>query len=704
MNIHDLLNSMTLKEKLGQMTQLPPHFFLSLSDTEVFGEKRTLYLSHDDILSTGSILGVGSAKEMVTIQSLILEKSRLKIPALFMADIIHGYQTIFPIPLAQAASFNPNLVKRMNEISALEASTCGIHVTFSPMVDLSRDARWGRVMEGFGEDPLLNQVMAKASIDGYHKGKPTDVGYLATCFKHFAAYGASESGRDYNSVDMSYERFHNLYRPSYQAAIDAKSEMVMLAFNTFNGVPSTINKTLTQNILKDTMHFKGVIISDYDALHQTIAHGAAKDDFDAARLGIEAGLDIEMASSAYLEHGEDLISKQKVSIDDINASVLKILELKQSLGLFEDPFKGASELREKTLLKTSLHFEEAEKLSYESPVLLKNDGVLPLKSSSKIALIGPFSKTRSLLGAWHWHGNIKDCNTYEETAKNLSVDVTYVSESLDINDIHNQLDLFDVILLMIGEPQHESGEAKSKVGIHIDPNIKTFIDYANSKHKPVVAVIHGGRPLVLDAILDANAIMMTWFLGSRHTEVVMKLLLGLKNPSGKLPMSFPRHVGQLPLSYHDFNTGRPYDPIHNEYTTKYLDVHLSPLFVFGFGLSYTKMNIKVHDIKTHWDGIHPLEITYTMTNSNDISGDEVIQVYGSIHPSIPVRPLKKLISYEKIHLKPFESKTQTIKLFEKDFILYNESGNIVMTPGTMTLHIGFNPYELHTLTLEWSPS
>ena len=704
MNIHDLLKSMTLKEKLGQMTQLPPHFFLSLSDTEVFGEKRTLHLSHADILSTGSILGVGSAKEMVEIQSLILKKSRLKIPALFMADIIHGYQTIFPIPLAQAASFNPILVKRMNEISALEASTCGIHVTFSPMVDLSRDARWGRVMEGYGEDPLLNQVMAKAAIDGYHAGKPTDVGYLATCFKHFASYGASESGRDYNSVDMSYERFHNLYRPSYQAAIDAKSEMVMLAFNTFNGVPSTINKTLTQNILKNTMNFKGVIISDYDALHQTIAHGAARDDFDAARLGIEAGLDIEMASSTYLEHGEALVKHKKISVDEIDKSVLKILELKQSLGLFDDPYKGASELREKTLLKTESHLNASEELSFQSPVLLKNNGILPLKKSLNVAMIGPFSKTRSLLGAWHWHGNREDCHTYEEVSKDLFINLSYVSESLEIDDLENHIHTCDVILMMIGEPEHESGEAKSKVGIHLDPKIKTLIDYAKGKDKPVVAVIHGGRPLVLDAVLEADAIMMTWFLGTRHAEVVMKLLLGLKNPSGKLPMSFPRHVGQLPLSYHDFNTGRPFDPIHNEYTTKYLDVHLTPLFVFGFGLSYTKMDMNVHDIKSHWDGIDPLEITYTISNSNDISGDEVIQVYGSIHPSIPVRPLKKLIAYEKVHIPSKTSKTHTIQIHKKDFILYDEFGNTITTQGVMTLNIGFNPYELKTFTIEWSPS
>lgn len=704
MNIHELLKSMTLKEKLGQMTQLPPHFFLSLSETEVFGEKRLLHLSNEDILSAGSILGVLDAKEMITIQSLILKQSRLKIPALFMADIIHGYETIFPIPLAQAASFDPNLVKQMNKIAALEASTCGIHVTFSPMVDLSRDARWGRVMEGYGEDPLLNQVMAKAAIEGYHQGKPTDVGYLATCFKHFASYGASESGRDYNSVDMSYERFHNLYRPSYQAAIDAKSEMVMLAFNTFNGVPSTINKTLTKTLLKDTMGFKGVIISDYDALHQTIAHGAAKDDFDAARLGIEAGLDIEMASSAYLEHGPALIKDHIVSLKDIDASVLNILQLKQSLGLFEDPFKGASELREKNLLKTQAHLDDAEKLSYASPVLLKNNGILPLNTSLKIAIIGPFSHTQSLLGAWHWHGSTHDSKTYEDVSKDLSLNVTYVNTSVDIDVIQPHLDTFDTILLMVGEPQDDSGEAKSKVGIHLNPNIKTFIECAKQKNKHIIAVIHGGRPLVLDAVLDADAILMTWFLGSKHAEVVMKLLLGIKNPSGKLPMSFPRHVGQLPLSYHDFNTGRPFDPIHNEYTTKYLDVDLTPLFVFGFGLSYTPMTIKIHPLITHWDGLNPLEITYTLTNPNDKAGDEVVQVYGSIHPSIPVRPLKKLIAYEKIHLSSFESKTKTILIHKKDFDLYDEFGHKVTTPGIMTIHIGMNPYDLHTSTLEWSPS
>ncbi len=704
MDIKTLLQSMTLEEKLGQMTQLPPHYFIALTEAEVYGEQRDLGLSKEHIVLSGSILGIGNTEEMIKVQSYILKHSRLKIPALFMADIIHGYQTIFPIPLAQAASFNPEIVKQVNHISALEASTSGIHVTFSPMVDVSRDPRWGRVMEGYGEDPHLNEVMAQKAVEGYHTGKPTDVGYLATCFKHFAGYGASEAGRDYNTVDMSYERFYNIYAPSYQAAIDCGSELAMLAFNTFNGIPSTINQVLTKKILRDQMGFQGVIISDYDALHQTIAHGAAKDDHDAARLGMKAGLDIEMGSNTYIHHGSKLYEEGLIDMETIDASVLKILQLKQSLGLFDDPFKGADPLKRDAIVKSKEHFDLSQSLSYESPVLLKNQNVLPLSKTSKVMLVGPFAETKDMLGAWHWHGNSNDNTLYVDAFLKLGVTITHVEPTVDISRILPLLSEVDTVIIMCGESQHESGEAKSKVNIHLDPELQHVIHVIQEHNKKVISVIHGGRPLVLESILASDAILFTWFLGSRHTEVVSNILFGHVNPSGKLPMSIPRHVGQLPFSYHDFNTGRPYDPVHHEYVTKYLDVHLSPQFEFGFGLSYATFECDVSFPYHHWDGKNALIIKATLRNTSSIAGYETLLVYGTIHPSMPVRPLKKLIAFKKVWVEALKHVDITFDITSSSFILYDEHHTPHLDAGRMTIYLGTNPYELKRFDLDWRPS
>ncbi len=695
MDIQHLLKQMTLKEKLGQMTQLPPHMFIEASKTQVYGEKRTLKLDPNDYMLAGSVLGIRNAQEMIEIQSLILKHSRLKIPALIMADVIHGYETIFPIPLAQAASFNPPLTTKMNQISAIEASTSGIHVTFAPMVDLSRDARWGRVMEGYGEDPLLNQAFAAAAVKGYQHSSPKDHDYVASCFKHFAGYGASEAGRDYNTVDMSYERFYNLYQPSYQAAIDAGASMAMLAFNTFNGIPATIHQRLVKNILKEHMGFGGVVISDYDALYQTVAHGAAFDDYDAAKLGILAGLDIEMGSSAYLTHGEALVQDGLISESEIDQAVLKILALKDALGLFEDPFKGANIDKEKEIVRSETHLNQAHLLSIESPVLLKNNGVLPLTKKEKIALIGPFAQTKDLLGAWRWHGHPDHSKTYDEALENQHV--TYLHLETDLKDI-------DTIILTVGEHVHETGESTSKVNIDIDPVYKNYIQDMQSKGIRVIVLVQTGRPLNIESINDADAIIYTWFLGSKHAEVINDILNGRINPSGKLPMQLPRHVGQYPFSYHDFNTGRPYHPIRNEYTTKYLDVDLHPLYPFGYGLSYTPMTFKIiTDSIDTWDGHAPLEIDILIDNPNDRIGKEVIQCYMNITPSIPVRPVKKLIQFVKTTLNPYERQIIRFTIKKEDLYLYDESHTRHNDPGTLTLMFGLNAKDTTSYTLNWRP-
>ena len=700
MNIKHLLSIMTLEEKLAQMTQLPPNAFFHESLNEVYGNMRDMTVSEKNLFSTGSILGISNASEMKCIQDFILEKSRLKIPALFMADIIHGYETIFPIPLAQAASFNDDLPKQINRIASIEGSTAGIHVSFAPMVDLSRDARWGRVMEGYGEDPLLSSRMGVSAVLGFQDGNEKDETYLAACVKHFASYGAAEAGRDYNTVDMSYERFYNLYQKSYQAAIDAGAKLVMLSFNTFNGIPVTIHEYLVKTVLRQEMGFNGVIISDYDALHQVIAHGAVANDYHAEIKGLKASLDIEMGSNAYLNHGIEITKTYPDLLKAIDDSVFKILKLKDDLGLFDNPYKNLSFEKEKSLVASESHMKTAYEYAKESIVLLKNQDVLPLKQDAKIALIGPFINDRQLLGAWHWHGNDAFVKTYLDV---FDHNVGYTQTSLSIDAITSHLNTFDVAILMVGEVQRDSGESRSKVNLDLDPQIKDLIGYLKQQKKQVVVVVHGGRPLILNHAVEADALMMSWFLGHQHASVVKDTLYGLISPTGKLPMSFPRHVGQYPMSYHDFSTGRPYDPIHNEYVTKYVDVEITPLYPFGYGLTYGKIEFTLQTLPSTWDGKSPLEITVDLINSYDHDITETLQLYYNLLPSLPVRGVKQMIDYKKIMIPKFSQISLIFTLDKMQFIHYDEHHQAYINPGKLHLYIGFNSSETTHITLDWRP-
>lgn len=700
MNIKHLLSIMTLEEKLAQMTQLPPNAFFQESLNEVYGNMRDMTVSEKNLFSTGSILGISNASEMKRIQDLILEKSRLKIPALFMADIIHGYETIFPIPLAQAASFNDDLPKKINRIASIEGSTAGIHVSFAPMVDLSRDARWGRVMEGYGEDPILSSRMGFSAVLGFQDGNEKDETYMAACVKHFASYGAAEAGRDYNTVDMSYERFYNLYQKSYQAAIDAGAKLVMLSFNTFNGIPVTIHEYLVKTVLRQEMGFSGVIISDYDALHQVIAHGAVADDHHAAIKGLKASLDIEMGSNSYLNHGIDVIKTHPYLLKAIDDSVFRILKLKDDLGLFDNPYKNLSFEKEKSLVASESHMKAAYEYAKESIVLLKNQDVLPLKPNTKVALIGPFINEKQLLGAWHWHGNDAFVKTYLDVFEH---NVGFTQTSLSLDAVTSHLNNFEVAILMVGEVQRDSGESRSKVNLDLDPQIKELIHYLKQKNKQVVVVVHGGRPLILNHALEADALMMSWFLGHQHASVVKDTLYGLISPSGKLPMSFPRHVGQYPMSYHDFTTGRPYDPIHNEYVTKYVDVDLTPLYPFGYGLTYGQIEFKVHPILSSWDGISPLEISVDLINLFNHDITETLQLYYNLLPSLPVRGVKQMIDYKKVTVPKSSQVSLKFTVDKTQLIHYDEHHQTYIDPGKLHLYIGFNSSETTHITLDWRP-
>jgi beta-glucosidase len=697
MNIHELLKQMTLEEKLAQMTQIPPHFFLELSKTEVFGERRNIRFTRTEMMNIGSILGVHDAREMIQIQTMILEESRLKIPALFMADVIHGYQTIFPIPLAQASSFNDELVEEASHVSALEAAISGIHITFSPMVDLSRDARWGRVMEGYGEDPYLSSNMAASAVKGYQKGDPKSDTYVGACFKHFAGYGASEAGRDYNTVDMSYERFYNLYSKPYEAAINAKAVMTMLAFNTWNGIPSTIHQELIQNILVQDMGFEGVIISDYDALAQTIDHGASKDEAHACEQGLNAGLMIEMGTNNFINYGRNAVENNHVKEEVIDYAVLKILSLKEKLGLFENPFKGASVQREKEIVMNENHLQKALKSAEESIVLLKNNQILPLQKGLRIGLSGDYASTRSMLGSWHWKGQESEVQTYEEVFKKLGYKVVLINqESLE------QLNEVDVILHMTGEPSKDTGESRSKVNIECPKKDAEWIEKVHQKKKKIISIVHSGRPLVLDSILESDGILYAWYLGTMHTEAVINIILGNASPSAKLPMSIPRHVGQYPMSYHDFTTGRPFNKDYPEYTTKYIDVDLTPEYSFGYGLTYQSLEYFV-EIPSHLNiKEETLNLKIKIKNPSSMPVKDVIQLYYRLQPSQPVMGSKRLIRYQKILLNGYETKAIKWQISPLELLPLDEHKNIHPKDGWLTLWLGFSSHDLTPFKIEWS--
>ncbi len=693
-----LLQSLTLKEKIGQLMQLAPYLFIRDLKVEVAGHVRDLNLDEEKIFSSGSILGVGSAKEMIEVQKKYLEKSRHKIPLIFMADIIHGYKTIFPVPLALAATFNPELVQKTARISAIEAQTSGIHVTFSPMADLSRDPRWGRVVESFGEDPYLIGEMSAAMVRGYQNDGIEKVGNIASCVKHFAGYGASEAGRDYNTVDVSHLSLHSTYLPGYKKAFDAGARLVMTAFNVIDGIPCTVNSYLLRDVLRNLWKKDVVTITDYDSLNQIRAHGVASTMKEVAYQGIKAGLDIEMASTAYVNHLETLIKEKKVDVSLLDEAVLRILELKRDLGLFENPYKGADEALEQTLVLSEEHLDEALKVAHESIVLLKNDQTLPLKKNAKIALIGPYAQSRKTIGPWSWHGRRDLHMTLEEAiGKNVSFCKTAESDTdLTITDL-DQIKGCDVCILALGEDEHLSGEAHSRTDISLPGRQTDLFKAINALNIPTVVLLNNGRPLLLNDILPANAIVECFFLGSRSAEAIKDVLFGDVNPSGKLPISFPKVLGQIPIYYNHLNTGRPYlgPNDHNEYVSKYLDIDNEPLFPFGFGLSYSEFTIS--DLTLSHHSMTPngsIDCQITVKNNSDMAGFETIQLYIKDHFAKVSRPVKELKQFKKIYLESHEEKIISFTITLNDLTYLLHEGQITYDAGKFTVFIGTSSTDL----------
>lgn len=696
-----LLEQMTLHEKIGQLMQLSPFFFLADLEKEAAGPIRELHLDEEKIYSAGSILGIGNAAEMIAVQSKYLERSRLKIPLLFMADVIHGYKTIFPVPLALAASWNPDTARRCARVSATEAATSGIHMTFSPMADLVRDPRWGRCVESFGESPLLSGRFAAAMVEGYQNGDLKRSDSVAACVKHFAGYGAAEGGRDYNTVDLSRQSLQSAYLEGYRQAVKAGCRGVMTAFNPIEGIPCTVNRYLLRDVLRTQWGFDGLTISDYDSLAETIAHGVAEDPSQAALMGLEAGLDIEMASSCYINHLEEHIRSGNLPLKLLDEAVLRVLTLKQDLGLFDNPNKGADALRESTTVQHPDHLRAAHEVAAECAVLLTNDGTLPLNPAVSVAILGPYALAVKTNGPWSWHGYHDENPSLAEvlTARGISpvfAKIAGCPEEYSDHDI-DRIRKADVVLLALGEPENWSGEAHSRTDIGLPGRQAEFVPFVRSLGKKAIVLLQNGRPLVLEEILDASAILETWFLGSRASEAIADLLYGVTNPSGRLPMSFPRSVGQIPV-YHDaLPTGRPNQNENHpgEYVTKYLDAPNSPRFAFGHGLSYSRFevrNLSLSASKIRKDDVLAVEVD--IINHGPLAGDTVIQLYLGDPVARISRPVRQLVTFRKIHVAVNETLRVRFELDIHDLSYRLADGTLVCDPGRINLWVGDSPDRL----------
>lgn len=729
LELQKIFEDLTLKEKIYQLVQLSGEFFKS--DTLAVGPQQKLGISQEVVDNVGSVFNIFGAEQLIRIQKEYLEKSRHKIPLLFMADIINGYKTTYPIPLALGCTWNPDLIKKGMQNTAEEAAVSGIHVTFSPMVDLVRDARWGRVMESTGEDSYLNCEFAKAFVEGY-QGDFDPNKNIASCVKHFAAYGAPEGGREYNTVDMSERKLREDYLPAYKAAVDSGCELVMTSFNTVDGIPASGNKWLMRNVLREEWGFNGIIISDYAAIQELIAHGVAEDDRDAAKLGIEAGVDIDMKTPVYSNQLEGLVNDGVISEKLIDEAVWRILNLKNKLGLFENPYRGADVSKEKSVILSPEKLKLAREISRESIVLLKNNGVLPISKDKKIAIIGPHGESKVLSGSWAINSNPDDVTSLVEAVKEkiseenlmyakgcemtednsilggfgraIEEEKIEVDKEKDLEEALKAASKSEVVVMALGEHYLQSGEGGSRTEISLEQAQVNLIEKVKELGKPIVLVLFNGRPLVLTNVVDkVDAIIEAWFPGTEGGRAVSDVLFGDYNPSGRLTMSFPRRVGQVPLHYNEFNTGRPVKTsIHNSrFTSRYIDVENTPLYPFGYGLSYTKF--AYGDIKISSDKLtnnSTITASIKVKNVGDIAGYETVQLYIQDIKGSVVRPVKELKGFKKVKLESGEEQNIEFVINEEMLRFYTSSMEFKSEEGRFKLYIGSNSDELQEAEFE----
>jgi len=728
--IDNLLSKMSLDEKIGQLN-LP-----------VSGDITTGQAGSSDIAKkiesgqVGGLFNIKSVAKIREVQKLAVEKSRLKIPLLFGMDVIHGYETVFPIPLGLSASWDMKLIERSAQIAADEASSDGINWTFSPMVDITRDPRWGRVSEGNGEDPYLGSQIAKAMVHGYQQDNLSAPNTLMSCVKHYALYGAAESGRDYNTVDMSHQRMYNDYFPPYKAAVDAGVGSVMASFNEVDGVPATGNKWLLTDVLRKQWGFKGLVVTDYTGINEMIAHGVGDLQAVSAQ-ALNAGVDMDMVGEGFLTTLKKSLQEGKVTEAEITEACRLILEAKYKLGLFEDPYRYCVPGRAEKSVFSADHRAEARKLSAECFVLLKNDGLLPLKKSGTIALVGPLADAKeNMTGTWSVAADFSksvsllagmkevlgsNVNVLYAKGSNLTADPkleergTLFGKTLHRDD-RSEKELLDealaiaaksdIIIAAVGESAEMTGESASRTDIGIPETQRKMLEALKATGKPVVVVLFTGRPLTLDWEQEnMPAILNVWFAGSEAGYSITDALFGDVNPSGKLTMTFPQNVGQVPLYYAHKNTGRPLPEGQwfQKFRSNYLDVSNDPLYPFGFGLSYTSFSygdIKLSD-STLKNG--SIKASIQVTNTGTVAGKEVVQLYLQDVVGSVTRPVKELKGFQKILLQPGESKTVDFEISPEMLKFYNYDLQYLAEPGEFNIFIGGNSRDTKTKSFMYQP-
>lgn len=692
--VDSLLSVMTLDEKVGQLT-------LFTSDWATTGPSiRPDYLDNIREGRCGNIFNAYTAAYTRQLQEIAVRESRLGIPLLFGYDVIHGFRTIFPINLAASCSWDLAAIEQSAKIAAAEASAAGLHWTFAPMCDISVDPRWGRISEGAGEDPYLGAQIAAAMTRGFQGDCLADTATVMACVKHFAAYGAPQGGRDYNTVDMSERWLREFYLPPYKAAVDAGAMSVMTSFNEFDGVPATGNHRLLTEILRDEWGFKGLTVSDYTSVNEMILHGFAADSADAARLAIHAGLDMDMQSAAYFAFLKELVETGKVSRKALDQAVRRVLTAKAALGLFDDPFRYCSEEREsrETMTRASLDFARA--LAAESMVLLKNDGVLPLKRGEKIALIGGLADSADdLLGSWRGAGQVDRTRSICEVLREMAGDGNLVySKGCDefsqdrsgFADALSAASCASKVVLVLGEDCQWTGEAASRTSISL-PGVQTeLLEKIVATGKPVVVVLLNGRPLDLsrESVL-ADAMLEAWYPGTMGAGAVADILYGTVNPSGRLTVTFPRNLGQVPLYYYAKNTGRPFLHPEAKYESRYLDSPNTPLYPFGFGLSYTEYEyspLELSDSVLTEGG--KITASLTVTNTGTRAGIETVQLYIQDCVGSVTRPVMQLKGFERISLQPQESGKVSFEITPDILAFYRQDMCFGTEPGAFRVMVG----------------
>ena len=713
--LRQLLREMSLEEKIGQLVQLPGYFQHEGAATGPAGD---MGLTQEDLRLAGSYLSIIGAEKIRKLQTEFMAQHPHHIPLLFMADIINGYRMVFPIPLAQGCTFDPEAVQEGAAIAAREAAAAGIHVTFSPMADLVRDARWGRVMESTGEDPYLNGQMAAAMVRGYQGEDPKNKGNIAACLKHFAGYGAPEGGRDYNNVELSPRTLLEDHLPAYQAAVDAGCEVVMASFNTLDRVPSAANEWLLREVLRKKMGFSGMVISDWNALQELLAHGIAADQREAAFIALRAGVDMDMTSPIYIRNLKQLVEDGRVPEAWIDESAWRVLTLKNKLGLFEQPFKDADKEDEKALLLSDAHRQAAQDCAEKSFVLLKNEEqMLPLWGD-EAAFIGPYVGSPYLNGAWSIFADDRDTVTVKAAlSQHPKTKKAPTAPGCPINDPDQPVmgfqqpvaqDTLDPetalkeavsmakdaqkVVLCLGEHRECTGEAASRGDLTLPKCQLRLLDAVAAVNENIIVVLFGGRPMDIRPLkAKAKAILAAWLPGTEGGNAVVRTLLGESNPSGRLSMCFPYCVGQVPIHYNHLNTGRPYhgDCHAGRFGSKYQDIPNEPLYPFGFGLSYTAFSyspVRLSADRMTKQG--SLTASVTVTNTGACPGTETVQMYLRDLAASVARPVRMLKGFRKVTLAPGESREVSFTVSEDMLRFYDLSMRYVSEPGDFEIFLG----------------